>query len=155
MRRLIIAGFIGFQPAKDAGDEVDTIELSEVGSPSQSDVIAEALTQGLVTTDFTQIKFVDEGYKDAMAKYTEAAWQNTYLIAKDKAAAEREAAQSETSLADLMKNAEAGFVNLHTDNNENGNGDGKWYALDSKLTQHTGDTEMPRGEAIAQGIEIG
>lgn len=155
MKRLLLNGFIGFQPANDAPESVDTITLSDVGSPSQSDVVAKALSQGLVKTDFTQIKFEDEGYAEAMAAYQSAATENPYLIAKNEAAQARIAAEDEALLSDLMADAEPGFVNLHTNDNENGKGDGKWYALDSDKTQHDGEPEMTRGEAIKAGIDIG
>ena len=49
-----------------------------------------------------------------------------------------------------------GFVNLHTNNSENGNGDGLWYPLDHPTkVKHMGEPEMTMLDAILQGIEIG
>jgi len=155
MKRLIIGEFIGFQPASDAGEDVETIEISDIGSPSQSDVVAKALSQGLVKTDFTQIKFEDEGFEKAMAEYSEAASKNPYLVAKNEAAQTRADADDEITLLARMKETEPGFINLHTNDKENGKGDGKWYSLDSNKTQHVGEPEITRGQAIAQEIEIG
>lgn len=51
--------------------------------------------------------------------------------------------------------AQLGFINLHTDNEQNGGGDGKWYPIGGERTQHVGDFVMSRGAAQSAGIEIG
>lgn len=71
-------------------------------------------------------------------------------------------------LARLMINAEnsfskeelstfgIGFVNLHTNNEQNSKGDKKWYALsDSSRTRHEGEPLMTKAQAVAAGYEIG
>lgn len=48
-----------------------------------------------------------------------------------------------------------GFHNLHTTNENDGKGDGKWYPFNAGKTRHTGDTIMSRQQAVLDGIEIG
>lgn len=156
MKRLIIDGFIGFQPANDVTSKQETIELSTVGGvKSESAIVSEMLSRGLVTTDMKLIPFESEEYADAFKRYSEAVSKNEYIQAKNKAADELTKLNEERDFVAELKNAEAGFVNLNkTDNNDN-KGDGKWYSLRSNKKQHKGDTAMTRGEAIAANIEIG
>jgi hypothetical protein len=108
--------------------------------------------------------------KDAEKAETSILKASYYSAAVRVAKTEKETALAEKGREDAIKvmdeegpmgnliklyNAQVGFVNLHTNNEENGKGDGKWYTLDSGKTQHTGEPTMTRGEAIAKNIELG
>ena len=60
-----------------------------------------------------------------------------------------------TMQATLARQGNFGFVNLHTNDSENGRGDRKWYEFDSNRTRHQGEPLLTRSEAIEQGYAIG